>query len=138
MAQGSAVTTFEITTIAFVACTLPTFECWRKKPVDIKAPGIVLIPNVSIDEIIRRAGERNSNQAYRKTPLDFADDPPLVVPVYYPILWRLGMYKDRCNKFIDPLSNDRITPLKYNQEEWSRWMQWSIMIEQVFGLWIVA
>lgn len=138
LAQGLAVTTFELTTIAFVACTLPTFECWRKKPADIQTPGIFLIPNISIDMILRTAGERNSGSAYRKTPLDFADDPPLVVPVYYPILWRLGMGKERCKKIVDRLSNDRITPLKCDREDWSRWMQWSIMIEQVFRLWVIA
>ena len=138
VAQGLAVTTSELTTIAFVACTLPTFQCWRKKPADVQTAGIFLIPNISLDMILRRAGESNLDRAYRKTPLDFADDPPLIVPVYYPILWRLGMGKDRGKKFVDHLSNDRITPLKCDREDWSRWMQWSIMIEQIFRLWVVA
>lgn len=138
VAQGLAVTTFELTTIAFVVCTLPTFECWRKKPSDLQTAGIFLIPNISIDMILHRARERNSGQAYRKTPLDFADDPPLVVPVWYPLLWRMGMCKDRCKKIVDRLSNDRITPLKSDWEDWSRWMQWSIVIEQVFRLWVVS
>lgn len=112
VAQGLAVTTFELTTIAFVACTLPTFECWRKKPADMQTAGIFLIPNISIDMILRNAGESNSGQAYRKTPLDFADDPPLIVLVYYPILWRLGIGKDRCKKVVNHLSNDRITPFE--------------------------
>ena len=132
--QGLAVTTFELTTIAFVACTLPTFECWRKKPADVQTPGIFPIPNISIDMILCRAGERNSSSAYRKMPLDFTDDSPLVVPVYYPILWRLRIGKDRFKKFVDRLSNDRITPLECDQEDWSRWLQWSSMIEQVFHL----
>lgn len=138
VAQGLDVTTLELTTMAFVACTLPTFECWRKKPADVQTAGIFLVPNISIDMILSRAGERNSGRAYRNTPLDFADDPPLVVPVYYPILWSLGMAKDQCKQFVYRLSNDRITPLKCNREDWSRWMQWSIMIEQVFRLWVVA
>ena len=57
VAQGHAFTTFELTTIAFVGCTLPTFECWRKKPADIQTPGIVLVPNISIKEILHKAGE---------------------------------------------------------------------------------
>lgn len=138
VAQGYAFTTFELSTIAFVACTLPTFECWRKKPADIQTPGIVLIPKISIDVILYRAGECKSDQAYRKTPLDFADDPPLVVPGYHPILWRLGIGKDRCTKIVNRLSNDRITPLKCDRIDWSRWMQWSVVVAQVFRLWVVA
>jgi len=80
----------------------------------------------------------NSSQAYRKTPLDFAEDSPLVVPVYYPILWRLGIGKDRCTKTVDRVSNDRITPLKSDREHWSRWMHWGILIEQVLRLSVVA
>ena len=48
------------------------------------------------------------------------------------------MGKDRCKKVVDHLSSDRITPLKCDREDWSQWMQWSIMIEQVFRLWVVA
>ena len=73
--QGAALTTLELTTMAFVVCALPSFECWRKKPANIEIPGLFLVSNASIDTILHRAGESNPGQRYIRTPT---------------VLWRLA------------------------------------------------
>ena len=67
--QHLAITTLELTTIASVICTLSTYFCWAHKPSDIQT-GIVLATDVTIAEILNKAGDR-AREPYSLTPLDF-------------------------------------------------------------------
>lgn len=67
--QNLAITTMELSLLAFILCTLGTYILWSRKPMDIGSP-IVLIPNVTLAEILVRGGDE-ARKPYRCTPLDF-------------------------------------------------------------------
>ncbi|KAM5429250.1 hypothetical protein McanMca71_007775 [Microsporum canis] len=69
--QHLAITTLEITTVAFIFCSLATAACWRHKPMDVET-SIILESNFTIEEILLNAGEKASTP-YRYTPMDFID-----------------------------------------------------------------
>ena len=67
-AQRLTVTTFELTTVSFILCSLGTTFCWWNKPADAIVAEI--IPSeISINDILRSEG--HSLDAWRRTPLDF-------------------------------------------------------------------
>ena len=68
--QRLAITTLELSTIAFVFCTLCTYVAWTHKPHDVNGP-IKLVPKSSLAEILVQAG-LPAAKPYRYTPLDFA------------------------------------------------------------------
>lgn len=69
--QGLAVTTIEVTTVAFIFCTLGTYFLWFHKPADIRTPLYIhLRPGISITDILLQAGDR-AQRPYSRTPLDF-------------------------------------------------------------------
>jgi hypothetical protein len=65
--QHLAITTFELTTLGFIVCTLGTCFVWRHKPMDVITP-IILVPNTTIADILVKAGQ---TAHYKFTPLDF-------------------------------------------------------------------
>ncbi len=67
--QRLAMTTFELTTLAMIACSLGTLFCWLHKPMDVEAP-IPLIADITMAEILTQAGEEAGGR-YEETPLDF-------------------------------------------------------------------
>lgn len=67
--QHLAITTLELTTVAFIFCTLGTSFCWAHKPADVDR-AIILEANCSIADILREAGDC-AREPYRNTPLDF-------------------------------------------------------------------
>ena len=69
--QGLAITPLEITTVAFIICTLGTAFCWRHKPMDVEVP-LEIETSTSIDQILIEAGPE-ACQPYRRTPLEFID-----------------------------------------------------------------
>ena len=69
LAQHLQVTTLELTTLAFILCTIGTSICWAQKPSEI-GRGIVLKCDYQIEDIVLAAGDAAS-QGYRRTPLDF-------------------------------------------------------------------
>ena len=71
VAQGLAITTLEISTVAFVFCTFGTYFFWLYKPLDIQTP-TVLTANASIADILTAAGPRAA-KPHRQTPMDFID-----------------------------------------------------------------
>lgn len=71
LAQHLAITTMELTTLGFIVCTLGTYFFWAHKPMDVGSP-IILRPNVTLREILIRAGDR-AKDPYSTTPLDFVD-----------------------------------------------------------------
>lgn len=67
--QKLAVTTLEVTTLAFILFALATSVCWRHKPRDIET-AIILESDYTIEQILLEAGPAAS-EPYRVTPLDF-------------------------------------------------------------------
>lgn len=63
--------TFELDTVAFVLCTLPTFFFWLEKPLDASTTvSIFLKEGVTIRDILLSAG-KEAEKPFRFTPLDF-------------------------------------------------------------------
>ena len=73
-AQQLTLTTLELSTIAFILCTLHTFYFWHHKPLDAEVP-IVLKTPTRIADILVRAGT-DAQKPYSLTPLDFVNAKP--------------------------------------------------------------
>jgi hypothetical protein len=71
--QHLAVATLELTVVAVVVCTLATFFCWFRKPLDVEVPIVQTTP-ASSGDILIEAGEAAAARPFRLTPLDFVDD----------------------------------------------------------------
>lgn len=71
-AQGLALTTLELSTLAIVVCTLGTYICWLRKPLDVEIPLIIRTKH-TIASILLDAGEA-AKRPYWQTPLDFVDN----------------------------------------------------------------
>lgn len=67
--KGYAMTTLEITTLAYTFCTIAILFFWRHKPMDVQYP-FVLPCDYSLDQIVDRNG-RNAADQYYITPLEF-------------------------------------------------------------------
>jgi hypothetical protein len=67
--QHLAITTLELSALAFIFCTLGTYFFWAHKPMDVGS-SIILEPNITIAEILVKAGD-TAREQYRRTPLDF-------------------------------------------------------------------
>lgn len=84
-AQHLAVSTIELTSLAFIFCTLIASFFFRHKPRDVETP-FVLPCEATVAEILEIAGER-SRKAYVETPLDFIKPPitrtSLVAPFWF-------------------------------------------------------
>lgn len=70
-AQHLTFTTLELTTVAFVCCTLPTYYFWLRKPLDVFTPTIITT-EFSMADILIREGDA-AKEPYKQTPLDFVD-----------------------------------------------------------------
>lgn len=68
-AQKLAVTTMEMTTLAFIFFAFGTSVCWWYKPRDVEVP-IILNTDYTIEQILLDAGDAAA-EPYRLTPLDF-------------------------------------------------------------------
>ncbi|KAF2245148.1 hypothetical protein BU26DRAFT_533233 [Trematosphaeria pertusa] len=64
-----AITTLELTTLAYILCTLATLFFWRCKPMDVRTP-ITLECSTPLERICDRRG-RTAAEPYYYTPLDF-------------------------------------------------------------------
>ncbi|KAJ5084629.1 hypothetical protein NUU61_009208 [Penicillium alfredii] len=67
--QQMAITTGELTTAAFIVCSVATTVCWYNKPADVQTPEIIET-NTPLEQILAEAGDA-ANRQYRQTPLDF-------------------------------------------------------------------
>lgn len=68
-AQHLAITCGELTTAAFIVCSIGTTFCWYYKPADVATPEIIKT-EASISEILLKAGEP-ACEPHSRTPLDF-------------------------------------------------------------------
>jgi hypothetical protein len=68
-AQHLEITAGELTTAAFIVCSIGTTVVWLQKPADVSMPEIIECSS-SMAEILVKAGE-SASQPYSRTPLDF-------------------------------------------------------------------
>ncbi|KAI9790322.1 MAG: hypothetical protein M1833_001959 [Piccolia ochrophora] len=68
-AQGLELTTFELTALSFILCTLGTWFFWAHKPSDV-GTGLSVHTDVTIAQILLNAGD-DARDPYHNTPLDF-------------------------------------------------------------------
>lgn len=66
--QQLVVTTFELTTVSFILCSMGTTFCWWNKPADAIVAEIIE-SDISINEILQAEGQ--TFDAWKRTPLDF-------------------------------------------------------------------
>lgn len=82
--QHLALSTFELSCLAFVFCSMNTFFFFRHKPRDVETPS-VLACNSTVAKILAEAGERPKPYIY--TPLDFIKPPisrtSLIAPFWF-------------------------------------------------------
>jgi hypothetical protein len=69
--QSLSITTLELTTVAFVVCTIATSFCWFHKPMDVETP-VILAPGITVSGMLARCGGK-ADQTWDKTPLDFVN-----------------------------------------------------------------
>ena len=67
---GLALTSFELSTLAFISSAIGTFCCWFHKPMDIETPTIIHM-EISVREVQENAGKQDD--VWTGTPLDFID-----------------------------------------------------------------
>lgn len=67
--KGYAVTTFEITTLGYIVCTLCMLGFWWHKPMDVQHP-IVLKCTLSLSHFVDPQGHPTT-ESYHNTPLNF-------------------------------------------------------------------
>ncbi|KAK0611719.1 hypothetical protein B0T14DRAFT_334205 [Immersiella caudata] len=83
--QGLGLSTLELSTIAFILCSLNMQFFWYRKPYDVRSP-IILHTEHTISSILVNAGEA-ACRPYKRTPLDFIKPPPddksLVAPFWF-------------------------------------------------------
>ena len=72
--QHLPMSSFELSTLAFVFCTIPTFFFWRHKPLDAEGT-ICLRMESRISDILIQAKE-SASKPYNLTPLDFVRPRP--------------------------------------------------------------
>ena len=133
LSQGATITTLELATLAFVACTLPTFLCWRRKPAGIQSPGLQLLLEYPIDTVVQKANLGHTIQVLSQRPLTFADEDVITcVPVHRGIGKKFGMPMKPDTASIDRIKNDR--QVKFTSQRFS----WDYAIQQAFRVWVIA
>ncbi|EON68192.1 hypothetical protein W97_07341 [Coniosporium apollinis CBS 100218] len=111
-AQGLAITTFELTTLAFVFCTLATFFCWRHKPLDVDTPIVLHISTIPTEP-----HQRHGSPDPERSAFSFWDLPD-TEHVYYitTVLQHLGFgppTAEHTRRYPTRLPNDRL-PLTFD------------------------
>ena len=83
--QHQALSTLELSTLAFIFCTINTFFFWRHKPLDVTTP-IVLLCKTKVEDMLVRAGD-GPFKRYSRTPLDHVKPPnvqrSLIAPYWF-------------------------------------------------------
>ncbi|MCJ1307985.1 hypothetical protein MMC25_001635 [Agyrium rufum] len=121
VAQGLLLTTFELTTLGFIICAIPTYLCWIKKPDGVER-SISVQASCSMAEIVLGAGasEGDPYATYSSTPLDFVSRAESIWSgaLYWhwwgAIAHRLGMYATAPKRPIQRIPNDNFPPVTAN------------------------
>lgn len=110
--QDLSLTTLELSTLAFIFCTVNTFFFWRHKPLDVVTP-IVLPCSTSIEDIVAKAGHGPLGK-YSETPLEFVKPPvsrtSLVAPFWFGVKVVLDWRAKSDDLPITAFGNSRTTP----------------------------
>ena len=81
-----ALSTFELSCLAFIFCSINTFFFFRHKPRDVETPSLIAC-NSTITKIL--AGEGDRPKPYTQTPLDFVKPPvsrtSLIAPFWFAV-----------------------------------------------------
>ncbi|KAL2044871.1 hypothetical protein N7G274_002646 [Stereocaulon virgatum] len=111
-AQHLALSTFELSTLAFVFCTLNSFFFLRHKPLDVDTR-ITLRSTAKLEEILVKAGDRVCER-YSETPLDFVRPPTSRSSLLAPFWFGVGaVFHWRIKKGALPIKtfgNSKTTP----------------------------
>ena len=110
--QHLALSTFELSTLAFIFCTMNTFFFWRHKPLDVETP-IVLVCPTKLEEVLIKAGDQSRTQ-FSRTPLDFVKPPisrtSLLAPFWFGIRAVFDWRKRHNSIPIKEFGNTQTTP----------------------------
>jgi hypothetical protein len=90
--QHLALSTFELSTFAFIWCSINTFFFWNHKPLDAET-STVLQTDVTMGQILIAAGDA-AKDPYSRTPLDFLKGPPSRYSLTAPFRFGLGVIHD--------------------------------------------
>ena len=93
-AQHIGLSPLELTTLAFIVCTLHNYVFWYLKPLDPPTP-ILLRMDASITQVRRSAGVGDS---YSREPLDFVNLPPDPKSLITPFWFGFGVVFDFADK----------------------------------------
>lgn len=90
-AQHLPISTFELSTLAFIFCTLPTFFWWRHKPLDVATTIFVrLADHIRIEDVLRAAGD-GASKPFELTPLGFVNPRPHRFDFVGPVTWGINI-----------------------------------------------
>ncbi|KAF2185266.1 hypothetical protein K469DRAFT_708051 [Zopfia rhizophila CBS 207.26] len=110
--QRLGLTTFELSTIAFVLCTLHTFFFWAQKPLDVQTP-IVLPTTHRIRDVLIKAGPP-AERSYSRTPLDFlkpsSDPKSMTAPFWFGLGTIFDVGKESPTRPIRTFGNNKTFP----------------------------
>ena len=67
--QNLAISCGELTTVAFIICSIGTTVCWIYKPADVQTPETIMT-KATLSQILEDAG-RHTSMPYTRTPLGF-------------------------------------------------------------------
>ncbi|OBU01223.2 hypothetical protein VE01_00680 [Pseudogymnoascus verrucosus] len=113
VSQHLAITCGELTTAAFIVCSLGTTLCWLHKPADVAIPEIIHM-EARISDILLKAGDL-ACEPYSRTPLDFISRKEWPWSLYWSnwlnILRNLGLVVGQQERPINRFENTRVHEL---------------------------
>jgi hypothetical protein len=114
-ANGLAFSTLEVTTLAFIYCTLHTFFFWYHKPLDPETQKTLPV-NAELRDLCQRseATTPGALESYTFTPLDFLKPPPdpksLTTPFWVGLFVVFGYREAPTEKPAQTLPTHRVIP----------------------------
>ena len=110
--QHLALSTFELSTLAYIFCTMNTFFFLRHKPLDVDTP-ISLRCTTTLGEVLLKAGDQ-ARERYAETPLDFVRPPTsrssLLAPFWFGVSAVFDWRSSHGTLPVKAIGNNKITP----------------------------
>ena len=110
--QHLALSTFELSTLAYIFCTMNTFFFLRHKPLDVDTP-ISLRSTTKLGEILLKAGDQ-ACERYSETPLDFVRPPTsrssLLAPFWFGVRAVFDWRSSHGALPVKAIGNNKTTP----------------------------